>query len=104
MGYQVLTYNIAIGDPGVYQQDDGSGGTIVDLAVVLVPPTGWGILNVVPPLYVAYTPPSYCNVAPPSEDWTAAWTVAAGADAVGTLYPLDDTTVVCTINAIAAEA
>lgn len=48
MSYQIITLDFKIGDAGVTQSDDGSGGTGVTLnGASLVPPFGWTILNVV---------------------------------------------------------
>lgn len=97
MGYKVLTFEYKIGNTGVTQTNDGSGGAQVSVSADLHPPFGYTIINV-----VQFQPTVTSYVNPPSDDGTTPWSFGASYDYMGT-YPLANGTSVLTVTAIAGD-
>jgi len=98
MGYKVLTYTFSIGDTGVTQSDDGTGGAQISISASLTPPSGWSIIN------VAVTEPAEAGFTvgvPTSDD--GVWGVSVDFDYGGS-YPLAGDTPVFTVFCIAGDS
>jgi hypothetical protein len=103
MGYRVHTLQFNIGDSGVTQSNDGSGGTDVTFEVNLVPPFGFTILNLALIQTdignLTFGPTIY----PPSPDGTSPWHIYLTSHAAGTPYPVDDGTLALSVTVIMGD-
>jgi hypothetical protein len=104
MGYRVLTFNFSIGDTGVTQTDDGSGGTVVNLnGASLTPPAGWTIINVVSVTSEVGSAAGPISLTAPSDDGSTPWIVYAYTDSTNP-YPMASSTPAYQVIAIAGDS
>lgn len=100
MAYKVFTFSPKVGDTGVTQADDGSGGTEVSVALDLTVDTGWFIVNIISvmPDGIYNAPPT---ITAPSS--TNPWNVQFQTDFSSSPYPVASGTGAGTITVLAGE-
>lgn len=104
MSYRVLTLNYKIGDAGVTQSDDGSGGNTIGINVSATPvPFGWTILNIVNASAMVGVLGGGPVIGAPTDDGVAPWSISAAVYNEGVPPPLAFGTLVLTVTAIAGS-